>query len=66
MVDDPRYAPETTDVRILSPKSFSLANKAVFQESGVAVASPQISYESVLKNSGAIVPARDQIEQEIR
>ncbi len=63
MVDNPHSGSETTDIRVLSPQGFSLANTKAFQESGVVITTPQIAYQAVVDNAGAIVPARDQIDR---
>jgi len=65
IVDDRRSAPESENIRVVSPESFSFADKTVFQESGVTVTTPQAAYEAVLNNAGAIVPKRDSIDRQI-
>ncbi|MHB8776920.1 MAG: hypothetical protein ACYC6R_04050 [Anaerolineales bacterium] len=63
VVDSPRYDTAPTDIRVLTPENFPLANKSVFHESGVVLAVPQNAYQAVLDNAGAIVPVRDQIDR---
>lgn len=62
-VDDPRFIPASTNVHIFSLPNFLLAKKIVFQESGVVMDFPQVAYQKVLDNSGAVTPARDQIDR---
>jgi hypothetical protein len=62
-VDVPRSVPATTDTHIFSPANFSLADKRVFQESGVVIDTPQVAYQAVLDHAGALAPARDQIDR---
>jgi hypothetical protein len=63
ILDAPRYVSESTNARIFSPASFSLADKTVFQESGVVIDSPQVAYQAVLDQAGALVPERDRIDR---
>lgn len=64
-VDDIRFDPEFSNVRVLLPENFLIAREEIFDGSRYKRVSSQNAYDVVIEYAGSMVPVRDAIDKQV-